>query len=76
MIPDRFDKSYLNESTLKPSAGLVTNNRIWFEANVEAGQNSIDFNSAYKNFASITNNDNLSTYASVYVYSQPIRLSN
>ncbi len=65
----RFDKSYLNESTLKPSAGLVTNNRIWFEANVEAGQNSIDFNSAYKNFASITNNDNLSTYASVYVYS-------
>lgn len=66
----RFDKSYLNESTIKPNTGLTTNNRIWFEPKTDLDKVTIDLDASYRDIAKIQNTENLSSYANVYVYSE------
>jgi len=65
----RFDASYINEATAKPSQGLVTNNRPWANFTADAGVNSVDLLRYYTGNAGFQMTDNVATYAATYVYS-------
>lgn len=67
-IDNRFNTSYLSEANIKPSKGLVSNNRVWSETSSQDNQPIIDLIKSY-NGLGFQNTDNMSTYASTYVFS-------
>lgn len=65
----RFAQDYIGEAKIKPSKGMVTNNRVWFEANTGNPDGIMDLNAIYNSVDGIKNKGNISTYLSTYVYS-------